>query len=105
MAGMSLFFLLHNRPIYSGEISVRFVLTAPEAETVSLVGDFSDWNTTQFILQDPEDDGTWEISIKLIKGKIYTYNFLVDGEKWIVDPKSLINIKDGFGGESSLIEI
>ena len=87
------------------EVIVKFELTAPEAKSVSLVGDFNNWEPSKLILKDPDSDGKWELKIKLKKGKIYTYNFLIDGTKWIPDPSSLIKVKDDFGGESSILKI
>ena len=40
--------------------AVRFTLTAPEAEQVVLVGDFTDWETSKLELTDPDGDGVWE---------------------------------------------
>ncbi len=89
----------------SDEVLVKFELTAPEAHSVSLVGDFNNWEPSKLILKDPDGDGTWEVRIKLKKGKVYTYNFLIDGKKWIADPNAPMKVKDDFGGESSLIRI
>lgn len=102
LAGIFLF------PQFKGnrnDVIVKFELTAPEAKSVSLVGDFNNWEPSKLILKDPDGDGTWELKIRLKKGKVYTYNFLIDGNKWIPDPSSLIKVKDDFGGESSILKI
>ena len=49
--------------------------------------------------------GTWEITIPLRKGSMYTYDFLVDGQRWIPDPGSRTQVDDGFGGLSSVLRL
>ncbi len=86
-------------------VEVHFTLTAPEAEQVALVGDFTGWETSKLVLEDSDGDGVWEARIKLEKGKVYEYNFIIDGEEWIPDPNALMQVDDGFGGESSLLTL
>jgi len=86
-------------------IEISFTLTAPEAESVQLVGDFTEWGASKIHLTDDDKDGVWEAQVNLKKGNVYSYNFIIDGEKWIADPNSLLQIEDGFGGESSLISL
>ncbi|MCD6120908.1 MAG: isoamylase early set domain-containing protein [Spirochaetales bacterium] len=87
------------------EVIVKFELTAPEAKSVSLAGDFNNWEPSKLFLKDRNGDGKWELKIRLKKGKVYTYNFLIDGTKWIPDPSSPTKVKDDFGGESSILKI
>lgn len=86
-------------------VQVRFTLTAGDAESVALVGDFTEWNTSEIVLEDPEGDGIWEVEIQLRKGDVYEYNFVIDGEEWIPDPNALMQVDDGFGGQSSLLTL
>ena len=37
------------------------------------------------------------------EGEDYQYQFLVNGETWIPDPKSPVKVDNGFGGVNSLI--
>jgi len=93
------------RGIFAGkptdEVTVRFTLEHVHARSVSLVGDFSDWKT--YPLQRVGEH--WEIQIKLKKGRVYTYNFVVDGEHWVPDPKIPFRVEDGFGGEATLLQL
>jgi len=95
-------FALFGKPSDTAEI--RFVLDAPEAKNVFLAGDFSAWDTRDMELY-KNAEGLWERKIRLRRGKVYTYNFLVDGELWVVDPAAPERIDDGFGGESALIRL
>src|SRR5688500_5279914 len=64
---------------------VRFVFVAPDARTVSLVGDFNSWDRTAVPLTRAGDGGTWTASVVLPAGR-HEYAFLVDGERWAADP-------------------
>ena len=69
------------------------------------MGDFTDWESSKITLKDPDGDGVWEAEVKLKKGDVYSYNFVIDGEEWIPDPNSLTQVDDGFGGKSSLLSL
>lgn len=84
-------------------VVVRFELDAPKARTVSVVGDFNNWQPEGMVMH--KKSGMWEISIPLRRGEVYTYNFLVNGRSWIPDPSSLYRVRDGFGGEKSVLQL
>ncbi|MBN2441856.1 MAG: isoamylase early set domain-containing protein [Spirochaetales bacterium] len=84
-------------------ILISFSLSEPEAESVALVADFNDWNPVAS--QMTKINGIWEIKVKLKKGQVYTYNFVINGREWITDPYSLLNVDDGFGGKSSILKL
>lgn len=86
-------------------VEVHFTLSAPEADSVTLVGDFTEWEASEIKLKDPEGDGLWEAEVRLKKGNVYMYNFVIDGQTWVVDPDSVVQVDDGFGGESSLLRL
>jgi hypothetical protein len=87
------------------KIVVRFELVAPEAERVSLVGDFNNWSQNQHILDDSDNDGVWEVEVPLDRGEVYTYNFLINDNEWIPDPRAVNHIEDSFGGEKSVLNL
>ncbi|MEN6297148.1 MAG: isoamylase early set domain-containing protein [Rectinema sp.] len=86
-------------------VSVKFVLYAPEASTVELAGDFTSWNPGTYVLKKASVDGMWEVLVPLKKGRVYVYNFVIDGDRWISDPKAAVQVDDGFGGSSSLLRL
>lgn len=88
----------------SATVEVRFVLSAPEASSVMLAADFNQWSPDGYALR-RSPDGHWEITVPLQKGKSYAYNFVIDGERWIVDPSTASRLDDGFGGSSSTISL
>ncbi len=84
---------------------VHFELVAPEAKSVFLVGDFNDWQPGELKLSDTKGGGVWQITVRLRKGVVYRYNFLIDGTRWEPDPSSPRQVDDGFGGKTSVLRL
>ena len=82
--------------------SIEFKLAAPEAKDVYLVGDFNDWNVSQYRLRRYKD-GIYKKKLQLKPGR-YQYLFLVDGE-WRTDPEHLERKPNPFGSENSVITV
>jgi len=82
---------------------VRFVFVDAGAQSVSLAGDFNGWSPAATPLQPAEVDGLWSVSLALTPGR-HEYAFVVDGERWVVDPFALRQ-RDEFGQESSVVRV
>jgi hypothetical protein len=82
---------------------VRFVLAAPTAQRVSLVGDFNGWARGATQLEPSGEEGVWSAAVPLSAGR-HEYAFVVDGEHWVADPSAL-RTRDEFGTESSVIRV
>ena len=82
---------------------VRFVLVAPDAEEVALVGDFNGWSRGTTTLVQTGEAGVWSVSLPLEAGR-HEYAFVVDGERWIPDPMATRHV-DEFGTESSILRV
>lgn len=82
---------------------VRFALEAKEAKKVAIVGGFNQWDPEKGLLSGPDGDGIWEITIPLPEGR-YEYLFLINGEKWALDP-TVPFTDDGLGGKNSVVSI
>jgi len=52
------------------------------AKSVSLLGDFNEWNPTALKKQ---KDGTFKASVELEKGKEFAFRYLVDNNVWMND--------------------
>ena len=83
---------------------VQFVLVAPSAKSVSLVGDFNDWNATATPLTPVRAGGVWTITVPLAPGR-YTYNFVVDGSRVMPDPAAPPAPADDFGTPASVVTV
>ena len=77
---------------------VLFLLPALNAENVSVVGSFNEWEPTA--LADEDHDGIWTASIPLPPGR-YEYAFIIDGRWWGQDPLADEYIRS-FGEYSSV---
>ena len=78
-----------------------FHFTAPDAQSVLLVGDFTHWQQRAIPLQ-KEKDGVWVTTVALQPGK-HTYRFLVDGE-WRDDPACTLRVPNPFGSQDMVRE-
>jgi hypothetical protein len=83
--------------------TVQFVLTAPRAKSVTLVGDFNDWDTASNPMAKSKG-GMWTITIPLTAGR-YTYTFIVDGKVWVADPLAPRAPADELGQPSSVVTV
>jgi 1,4-alpha-glucan branching enzyme len=89
----------------SDSVVVHLSLEAPEAEAVSVVGDWNDWDPKAHVMKDENGDGVWEVRIEVSKDREYEYQFLLNGDKWIPDPNAPLHVSDGFGGKNSVLNI
>jgi hypothetical protein len=84
-------------------VYVQFDLTAPQARSVSVGGDFDEWRGS-YALEDPDGDGTWTGRVPVRPG-LHTYMFLVDGSKWVTDPEAGHYTDDGFGNRNAVLAV
>ena len=81
----------------------QFVLVAPRAASVALVGDFNDWNPARTPMHAVRD-GVWSTVLPLEPGR-YRYAFLVNGLEWRADPAAPPALDDEFGAPSSVVTV
>ncbi|MDZ4805095.1 MAG: isoamylase early set domain-containing protein [Candidatus Eisenbacteria bacterium] len=79
----------------------QFMIEAPTAQRVCLVGDFNDWTVCEVPLVRNEAEGTWSIQMNLPPGR-HEYMFVVD-EGWVTDPAAELHTDDGFGNRNAVI--
>src|SRR6056297_3494202 len=87
----------HNK---QDKITIVFNLKKPDAETVKLVGDFNNWDSSGINLI--RKNGYWETELEVKEGS-YRYFFVVDG-KVVLDPDNP-SIEDPFGDKVSLVNV
>jgi hypothetical protein len=80
----------------------QFVLVAPQAASVSLVGDFNDWDPARSRMQAAH--GVWATVVPLAPGR-YRYAFLVNGSEWRPDPGAPAARDDEFGTPGSVVTV
>lgn len=88
--------------VQDGTAELIFSYENPEAEKVSLVGDFNGWNMEADAMEN--DGGTWTLSLRIPAGSSVTYKFVADGN-WISDPNAPDSDDDGFGGKNGVVTV
>ena len=84
---------------HKGGKTQTFSITAPTAQRVQLVGDFTHWNERPVNLQ-KEPGGVWRASVKLEPGE-HHYRFLLDGQ-WHDDPECTVRVPNPYGSQNSV---
>jgi 1,4-alpha-glucan branching enzyme len=82
---------------------VQFVLSAPKASQVTVVGDFNEWDPAATPMVRREG-GAWTAAIPVSPGR-HVYAFIVDGDRWVADPAAPMAPEDGFGIRNSVIVV
>jgi hypothetical protein len=82
---------------------IKFVLIAPQATTVSLVGDFNGWDTKATPAQ-RQSDGSWATFVQLHPGR-HVYSFVLDGRVFMTDPAAPVAPDDGYGQKNSVVVV
>lgn len=88
----------------SAASDVPFVLYAPGAHSVALVGDFNGWDRNATPLRPAGSAGAWVVSVPLVPGR-YRYAFLIDGARWLPDPTAPRAPDDDFGTPNSVLMV
>jgi hypothetical protein len=82
---------------------VKFVLIAPQASRVSMVGDFNGWDSAATPAA-RQSDGSWAIFVPLTPGR-HVYSFVVDGTHFVPDPSAPVAPDDGYGQKNSVVVV
>ncbi len=80
----------------------RFAFVLPDAERVSVVGDFNDWDEASGELERAEG-GLFEGRFRVGPGR-HEYHLVVDGEP-MRPPGALRYVRDDFGGENAILVV
>ena len=83
---------------------IEFVVLAPGATSVHLVGDFNEWDTAATPLRATERAGVWSVKVPLPAGR-HEYAFVVDGQRWMPDPAAPRAPGDDFGTPNSVVTV
>jgi 1,4-alpha-glucan branching enzyme len=81
---------------------INFFCHAPNAEAVSIVGDFNKWHPNANPMTQ-QLDGSWQASVDMKHGH-HRYAFLVDGTMTL-DPKALGVTRDDLDNRVSLLSV
>jgi len=85
--------------------AVQFVLIAPTARKVQVVGDFNDWDAShaEYSAQH-RGGGVWSVTAAIPEGH-HRYSFVVDDSLWVADPAAPKVIDDDYGMPNSALVV
>jgi hypothetical protein len=83
---------------------VQFVLVAPDAKKVAVVGDFNGWDASHADFQATHSGGVWSVTAKVPVGH-HRYSFVVDDSLWVADPSAPRAADNDFGLPNSAIVV
>lgn len=86
----------------AGLSPVTFVLAAPAAKEVAVIGSFNGWNAAGWTMRHDPASGLWTLSTALPPGS-HEYVFLVDGTTPVADAAAALSVDDGFGSRNSVL--
>lgn len=89
-----------TRPVAALE-PVQFMLVAPSATRVALVGEFNDWDPAATPMS-RAGGGAWHVALPLSRGR-HVYAFVVDGSSWVADPEAPLAPERWFGASNSVL--
>jgi hypothetical protein len=90
--------------VAGGPEQKQFVLVAPSAKSVAVVGDFNNWGLGDSALVATNHQGVWSVTASVPVG-VHRYAFVVNGKQWIADPTAPRSSGDDFGMPSSALVV
>jgi hypothetical protein len=85
--------------------AVQFVLVAPTARKVQVVGDFNDWDAShEEYRAQHRGGGVWSVTAAIPEGH-HRYSFVVDDSLWVTDPTAPRALDDDYGMPNSALVV
>ncbi len=89
----------------NGSCNVTFRLpkeAAPDAQVVTVVGDFNNWNLTEHQMKKLRN-GDFKATLKLHRDKEYRFRYFIDSTRWENDWCADKYVPNTFGSDDSLV--
>ena len=83
---------------------VRLMFDAPDAHRVAVAGDFNQWGAPPTPLVRDEETRRWSVTLALRAGE-HRYAFVVDGTRWVPDPRAERSVQGDDGRVYSLLSL
>jgi len=94
----------NTRALQEAPVKVQFVLDAPRANSVTVVGDFNAWDGSRTPLERDSTTGVWSALVDVHPGR-HVYAFLVDGKTWMLDPRAPRTKDLDYGTQQSVLMV
>ena len=89
-------------PAQTSGTPVTFQLAEDEAGRVELIGTFNDWGQRPIVMS--RDNDRFSVTVQLPPGE-HEYQFLIDGQRFLMDPNAIRSRVDGFGQRNSVVVV
>ncbi len=97
--------MLFNLILLSQVYEVTFTYKPEgQVQSVSVAGSFNNWDANANPMKYDPATGEWKATLYLPEGT-YEYKFVINGKKWVPDPKAKEFKDDGYGGKNSVIKV
>lgn len=83
---------------------VRFTYLEPEAHSVAVAGDFSNWEPIPLREHRMDDKQVWTAQLQIPRGE-HRYMFVVNETTWVTDPLAGHYRDDGFGKTNAILQL
>lgn len=83
---------------------VRLMFDAPDARRVAVAGDFNQWDADATLLTREKGSRRWSVTLALRDGE-HRYAFVVDGTRWVPDPRAVRSAPAENGRIYSLLNV
>jgi len=93
---------VRNEAIKKNDKKVEFIVSAPEANEVYLVGEFNRWDVRSMPMKRGKD-GNWKVQTSLAPGR-YEYKFVVD-DRWVEDSPAAEFAVNSFGTQNLVLRV
>ena len=88
-----------------GKASVTFTLhPCVGAQTAAVCGDWNDWSADADVMH-RDAEGGFSLRVDLEAGRAYRFRYLLDGQRWDNDWAADAYIRNGFGGDDSVVDL
>ena len=88
----------------NGQKGTYFAVWAPNAKSVSVVGDFNGWNTTANVIPDKDEIGVWQIFIPgVMPGAMYKYYIVGAKDQQLYKADPYANMSELRPGTASVV--
>ena len=83
---------------------ILYALDEDNASQVELLGSWDGWRAPG-LLATATEPGLWVIYQDLLPAGVYHYKFLIDGQRWLLDPSNRARVPDEAGGLNSVLTV
>ena len=74
------------------------------ARTAAVCGEWNDWSAGAGVMR-RDAEGGFSLTVSLDTGRAYRFRYLLDGQRWDNDWAADAYVRNGFGGDDSVVDL